>query len=164
VSGVGAVLGVVSGVVFGVVPEEPPVPPDPPEAPFGQSAPVCVPGVVVPLGGMVDAPPSDGVVGLVDAEGAGLAAETAATPPPTRSRPATSAVMAVRRRPPGAFTGSAWIAEVSIAEVLPGDSGSKMGSIGSPCSLDLPGRVGPVRPMFEPQPERVMRDPIDAAT
>ncbi len=98
-AGVGAVLGVVLGVV-----EDPPEldPPEPLEPPmFGQLAlePVWVRGVVVP--------PLDGAVVLGADDGAGLAADTAATPPPTRSRPETAAVRMARRQPLRVATGSA---------------------------------------------------------
>ena len=85
------VLGV---VVLGAVDE--PEPPDPLEPPmFGQftvEPPVC-------FGGVVDVPPLDGVVVLGAAEGSGLAAETAAAAPPTRSSAEMAAVMTVRRMP-----------------------------------------------------------------
>ena len=94
VAGVGAVLGVVLGAV-----EDPPDPLDPPDPPmFGQFAdePVWSRGVVVP--------PLDGLVvvlGAGEADGSGLAAETTATPPPTRSDAASAAVSTVRRTPFG---------------------------------------------------------------
>jgi len=95
----GVVLGV---VVLGAVDDPEPLEPlDPPM--FGQFAvePVC-------FGGVVDVPPLDGVVVLGADEGSGLAAETAAAAPPTRSRPEITAVITARRTPPvrGA-TGSA---------------------------------------------------------
>jgi hypothetical protein len=80
--------------VLGVV-LEPPELPEPLEPPmFGQFAlePVCVRGVPVP---------PDGVVVLGADDGAGLAAETAATPPPTSRSPETTAVRTARRMPFG---------------------------------------------------------------
>jgi hypothetical protein len=95
VAGVGTVLGVVLGAV-GVVPDEPPDPPEPPM--FGQSALEPEPW----LRGGVVVVPSDGVVlGAGEADGSGLAAETTATPPPTRSNAASAAVSTVRRTPFG---------------------------------------------------------------
>jgi hypothetical protein len=79
--------------VLGVVLE--PELPEPLEPPmFGQFTldPECVRGV--------PAPPEGAVVLGAD-EGAGLAAETAATPPPTSSNPETTAVRTARRRPAG---------------------------------------------------------------
>jgi hypothetical protein len=84
---------VVLGVVLGLVPEDPPDPPEPLDPPmFGQFAPdpECVCGVP---------DPPDGAVVLGADEGAGLAAETAATPPPTSSSAEMAAVRTVRRRP-----------------------------------------------------------------
>ena len=82
-------------VVLGAVDEPEPLEPlDPPM--FGQFAvepPVC-------FGGVVDVPPFDGAVVLGADDGSGLAAETAATPPPTRSKPEMTAVMTARRMPP----------------------------------------------------------------
>ena len=87
------------GVVLGAVPEDPLEPLEPPM--FGQLAldPVWVLGIV-------EVPP-DGAVVPGDVDGAGLAAETAATPPPTRSRPEITAVMTARRMPLVVATGSA---------------------------------------------------------
>ena len=88
-AGVGAVLG----VVLGDVPEDPPDPLDPFDPPlFGQSpvVPECVRGAPVP---------PDGAVVLGADDGAGLAAETTATPPPTRSSAETAAVRTARRTP-----------------------------------------------------------------
>lgn len=74
------------------------MPPDEPDEPlppmFGQFALSWfgrVDGVVVP--------PPDGAVTLGAAEGSGLAAETTATAPPTRSIAETAAVRTVRLRP-----------------------------------------------------------------
>jgi hypothetical protein len=77
--------GYCAGAVLGLVPEEPPE--DPPDAPpmFGQFA-------VDPCAGGVD-----WVDGADD--GAGLAAETTATPPPTSSNAEMAAVNTVRRTP-----------------------------------------------------------------
>ena len=72
--------------------------------------------------------PPDGAVVLGADDGAGLAADTAATPPPTSSRAETAAVRTVRRRPPGLVsvvvgaTGGAW----------DGSSGWKVDSMRSP--------------------------------
>jgi hypothetical protein len=86
------VLGV---VVLGAVDDPEPLEPlEPPM--FGQFAvepPVC-------FGGVVDVPPFDGAVVLGADEGSGLAAETAAAAPPTRSSAEMPAVMTARRRPP----------------------------------------------------------------
>ena len=62
---------------------------------FGQSAvePVCCRGA-----GEVPEPP-DGAVVLGAEDGSGLAAETAAAAPPTRSSAESAAVMTVRRMP-----------------------------------------------------------------
>jgi hypothetical protein len=87
----GTVLGV---VVLGAVDE--PDPPEPAPPMFGQSAvepPVC-------FGGVVDVPPFDGAVVLGADDGSGLAAETAAAAPPTRSSAEMPAVMTARRMPP----------------------------------------------------------------
>lgn len=62
-------------------------------------------------------PPFDGFVvpGAVDEPGAGLAAETAATPPPTRSKTESAAVMAARLRPEPFDSGATGSAGVSGA-------------------------------------------------
>jgi hypothetical protein len=108
--------------VLGVV-DEPPELPDPLEPPmFGQFTldPVCVRGVPVP--------PEGGVVLGAD-DGAGLAAETAATPPPTRSSPETIAVRTARRRPFGFDPGVAGCTTGGCA----GSSGWYVHSMTSPC-------------------------------
>src|SRR5258708_23402361 len=87
VAGVGAVLGVVLGVV-----EDPPDPLEPLVPPmFGQSAlvPAWVRGAVVVPGVVVV--PSDGATVLGEADGSGLAAETTATPPATSNSPEIAA-------------------------------------------------------------------------
>jgi hypothetical protein len=108
--------------VLGVV-DEPPELPDPLEPPmFGQFTlePVCVLGVPVP---------PEGVVVLGADDGAGLAAETAATPPPTRSSPETTAVRTARRRPLGLVSTVAG----STGEGCAGSSGWYVHSMTSPC-------------------------------
>ncbi len=85
-AGVGAVFGVVLGAV-GELPELP----EPPM--FGQLTPEWVRGVPVPPVPGVVVPPFDGAVVLGADEGDGLAAETAATPPPTRRRPEIAAAI-----------------------------------------------------------------------
>jgi len=88
------VLGV---VVLGAVDDPEPLEPGPLEPPmFGQFAvdpPAC-------SGGVVDDPPLDGAVVLGAADGSGLAADTAAAAPPTRSRAEMPAVITARRIPP----------------------------------------------------------------
>ena len=97
-AGVGAVLGVVLGVV-----DDPPDPLEPlaPPPMFGQSAlvPVWVRGVVVPPFDGAVVVPSEGATVLGDAEGPGLAAETTATPPATSSRPEIAAVRIAAANP-----------------------------------------------------------------
>jgi hypothetical protein len=131
VAGVGAVLGVVLGVV-----EDPPDPLEPlvPPPMFGQSAlvPVWVRGVVVPpFDGGVVVPPGATVLG--EAEGSGLAAETTATPPATSNSPEIAAVRIARRTPLGLVsTGAA--ATGATGWMGAGTSGWKGGSMRTPCS------------------------------
>jgi hypothetical protein len=91
----------VAGVVGaeGVVPDPLPEPLAP--SLFGQSARVPVPVPLVRGGWVVEPPePSDGVVVVLgDADGSGLAADTSAAAPPTRSSADSAAVRTVRRRP-----------------------------------------------------------------
>jgi hypothetical protein len=150
----------VLGVVLGVVPEDPPEPPM-----FGQLTlePVWVLGVV-------EDPPLDGAVVPGDVDGAGLAAETAATPPPTRSRPEITAVMSARRMPLVFTTGSVsgggvWIGwrgcrgwNIDSIET-PWFERSAWSLFGSPhmrLELGLP-RDEPVRRMLGEPSERVVR-------
>jgi hypothetical protein len=139
VAGVGAVLGVVLGVV-----EDPPDPLVPPPM-FGQSAfvPVWARGVVVPFDGAVVVPfdgavvvPSEGATVLGDAEGSGLAAETTATPPATSRRPEIAAVRIARRTPLGLLTTGATATGATGATgwMGAGTSGWKVGSMRTPCS------------------------------
>jgi hypothetical protein len=127
VAGVGAVSGVVLGVV-----EDPPGPLVAPPM-FGQSAlvPVCVRGVVVPPFEGAVVPPGAMVLG--DAEGSGLAAETTATPPATSSRPEIAAVRTARRTPFGLVSTGA-TETGATGSMGAGTSGWKGGSMRTPCS------------------------------
>jgi hypothetical protein len=96
------VCGVADGaVVLGAVDPPDPLEPEPEPPMFGQSPfipPVCpgwVEGAVVPpfVSGVVV------VLGAGDAEGSGLAAETTATAPPTRSMADSAAVRTMRLTP-----------------------------------------------------------------
>jgi hypothetical protein len=91
---------------------------------FGQFTlePVC--GVPVP---------PDGAVVLGADDGAGLAAETAATPPPTSSRAETAAVRTVRRRPLGRASDVAGATGGAAGGACAGTSGWKDVSMRSPC-------------------------------
>lgn len=123
-AGLGYVVVPGSAELSGVV-EEPPEPLDPPEPSFGQSA------LVPPAGrsGVVDGavPSTDGSVtlGQVEVLGSGLAAETTATAPPTRSSAETAAASTARWTPvPFALdarvaslvTGSAGVAQAGLFE------------------------------------------------
>lgn len=113
------VAGVAAGALLPELLEPPEEPLDPPM--FGQFAPFIAPWLGRPDGAVpepLEPPPVDGAC---DADGSGLAAETTAAAPPTRSRPDSIAVATTRLR----LKPDAWGAPES-----PGD-GSARGIIGA---------------------------------
>jgi hypothetical protein len=89
------VLGAVDGAMLGVVGVVPGVPDEPP---LWQPT-------LAGAWGVVEVPPLDGAVAPGAVDGAGLAAETMATPPPTRRRPEIIAATTARRTPLVSATG-----------------------------------------------------------